>query len=139
MEVNHSYFRFYVFAEAKRGVSASEVLKQLRVSFGDAAPSQAFVYKWLKEYTTTECQSFNPLPRSGRPISQRTEGNISRVYDYLEINPKSSLRCIGESLLLSKDTVHRIITDDLLFRKVCSVWVPHHLTNANKVQRPLQT
>jgi transposase len=38
-------------------------------------------------------------------------------------------------LNLSKETIRRILVDDLLFTKVCSVWIPHSLSDENKVQR----
>lgn len=75
------------------------------------------------------------LPHPGRPVEKRDVKTISRVFDYISENPKSSVRYIGESLQLSKTTVHRILVDELLFRKVCSVWVPHHLTIENKLKR----
>jgi hypothetical protein len=135
MEASHENFRFYIYVETKRGVKPQDVLQQLQSVFGEAAPSQSFVYKWQKELSTGERQSVHPLPRSGRPVSLRTDGNISRVFDFISEYPKTSLRCIAGSLQLSKGTVHRILTNDLLFRKVCSVWIPHHLTATNKAER----
>jgi len=135
MEASQENFRFYVFVEAKRGVKPMDVLKQLQSVFGEAAPSQASVYRWHKDYSTGERQTVQDHPRSGRPMSLRTENNISRVFDFIRLEPKSSVRCIADSLQLGKDTVHRILTEELLFRKVCSVWIPHQLTEDNKAAR----
>ena len=132
MEPTHENLRFYVCVEAKRGVKPLDILHQLQSVLGNAAPSQRFVYKWHKEFSTGERQTVKDLPRCGRPVSLRTDSNISRVFDFVELHPKSSLRCIADSLQLDKNTVHRILIDDLLFRKVCSVWVPHHLTAATQ-------
>jgi [histone H3]-lysine36 N-dimethyltransferase SETMAR len=74
-------------------------------------------------------------PRSGRPRSLKSVDNISRIYDFIQEEPKSSVRCIADSLNLSKGTVHHILREELLFRKVCSVWVPHQLTDAHKAAR----
>lgn len=135
MQASQENLRFYVFIEAKRGVPPGIVLQQLRDALGENAPSSSFVYKWHKDFTLEWRTSIETMPRSGRPLLQRCEGNISRVFDFVEAEPKSSLRCISESLNLSKDTVRRILVDDLLFRNVCSVWIPHTLSDANKQQR----
>jgi hypothetical protein len=135
MDISDENFRFYVFVEAKRGVAPKEVLEHLQDAFGDAAPSQSFTYKWHKNFTSGERNSVETLPRCGRPISQRTDANISRVFDYVEEYPKSTVSCIAGSLQLSKATVQRILVDELLFRKICSVWVRHKLSPENKQQR----
>lgn len=127
--------RFYVYVESQRGQKASTILQQLQVVFGDEAPGIAFVYKWMKEFQENRRESFNDLPRCGRPISARTDSNITRVFDFLSEEPKSSLSLIADSLQLSKVTVKRIVTEDLLLKKVCSVWVPHKLSEDNKLQR----
>lgn len=135
MEASKENLRFYVYTEWKRGVAAKDVVQQLREAYGDAAPSAPFVYKWHRQFGSGERTSIQELPRSGRPLSQRNQSNISRVFDFVEAEPKSSLRCIAASLSLSKDTVRRILVDELLFRNVCSVWVPHKLSLENKKQR----
>jgi histone-lysine N-methyltransferase SETMAR len=135
MQFSDENLRFYVFVEAKRGVPAKEVFQHLRESLGKESPSQSFVYKWYKDFSTGERESIQTLPRSGRPISLCTSENISRVFDFVEAQPKSTLTCIAGSLELSKPTVYRILSDELLFSKVCSVWVPHKLTEDNKIKR----
>jgi histone-lysine N-methyltransferase SETMAR len=135
MDASDENLRFYVFVESARGVTPKNIIEQLRTVYKDAAPSKTFVYKWHKEFTSGQRQSLQDLPRFGRPISQRTDKNISRVFDFVETKPKTNLACIAESLNLSKETVRRILVEDLLFHKVCSVWVPHRLSDTNKVQR----
>jgi histone-lysine N-methyltransferase SETMAR len=135
MDASKENLRFYVFVESARGVSPKDIVEQLRTVFKDAAPSQSFVYKWHKEFLSGQRQSVFDLPHTGRPITQRTEQNISRVYEFVDTQPKTNLAGIAGSLGMSKETVRRILVDDLLFHKVCSVWVPHHLSEANKIQR----
>jgi len=52
MDVTSQEFRFYEYVEAKRGVKPHDVLEQLRSVFGESSPSQAFVFKYHKEYTS---------------------------------------------------------------------------------------
>jgi histone-lysine N-methyltransferase SETMAR len=135
MDATKENFHFYVYVEAVRGVAVKDVFEHLCTVFGESAPSQASVYRWYKQYSTGERNSIHRLPNPGRPISQRTDQNISRVFDFVEAEPKSTISCISGSLDLSKSTVLRILVDDLLFRKVCSVWIPHRLSDSNKAQR----
>ena len=121
MEPTAENFRFYIYVESKRSVPPGDILNQLHQVFGDTAPSQSCVYKWCKEFSTGGRQSCESLPHPGRPISQRKSSDISRVFDFVEDHPKATVRLIAASLQLSDKTVHRILVDDLLFRKVCSV------------------
>ena len=105
MQFSDENLRFYVFVEVKRGAPAKEVLEHLREALGEAAPSQSFVYKWYKDFFTGERESVQTLPSSGRPISQFTDGNISRVFEFMDAQPKSTLACIAGSLELSKASV----------------------------------
>jgi transposase len=135
MEAESENFRFYVFVEYKRGQTPQQILQQLRVVFGDSAPGHTFVYKWFNEFRSGNRDSVKHLHNPGRPVSQRTDANISRVYNLITEQPKSTLLYLSGELLLSKETVRRILVDDLLFSKVCSVWIPHSLTEENKAQR----
>ena len=135
MDAKSEHFRFYVFVESKRGQSPQQILQQLRVVFGESAPGSTFVYKWFSEFRSGNRDSAQHLHHPGRPVLQRTDANISRVYDLITEQPKSTLVYLSGELLLSKETVRRILVDDLLFRKVCSTWVPHSLTEENKDQR----
>jgi hypothetical protein len=135
MQPTNENLRFYVYVESKRGQKPGDILRQLQMVFGDAAPGIAFVYKWTKEFQENQRDSFHDLTRSGRPVSSRTDSNISRVFDFVSDEPKSSISLIADSLQLSKEMVRRILVDDLLLKKICSVWVPHKLSEDNKLQR----
>jgi hypothetical protein len=139
IEATFENFRFFVYVEVKLGLKPLDILQKLQTVFGSAAPIRASVYDWYKGFASGERESIHHLPHSGRPAALKTSGNISRVFNFLEMNPKTSVRCMAESLDIPKTTVHRILTDELLFRKVCSVWTPHQLTEANKAQRLLHT
>jgi hypothetical protein len=135
MEASAENFRFYIYVECKRGVPAKDILQHLRDVFDDAAPSQATVYRWCADFSSGRRISVEHLPIPGHPISARTDTNISKVFDFVEKNPKTSVQCIADSLQLSWTTVQRILTEELLFHKVCSVWVPHQLSEENRKQR----
>jgi hypothetical protein len=135
MDASNEHLRYYVYVEVKRGQKPQQILDQLQAALGNAAPGKTFVYKWSKEFESGNRDFVQSLPIPGRPISKCTTENISKVYELVTENPKLPLLQMSELLSLSKDTVRRILTDELMFRKVCSVWVPHRLSEQNKMQR----
>jgi hypothetical protein len=135
MDATSEHYRFYVYTETKRGQTPQQIILQLRAAFGDSAPCQTFVYKWAKGFQSGVRETVKNLPIPGRPISLRNPKNISRVYDFITNEPKSTVALVSESLDLCKTTVRSILIEELLFRKVCSVWIPHFLSDENKLQR----
>jgi hypothetical protein len=135
MDASNEHFRFYVCVETKRGQKPLQILEQLQSAFGDTAPSRTFVFKWSKQFESGNRDCVKNLPIPGRPISKRTTKSIANVYDLISENPKLHLVQMSESLGLSKETVRRILVDELFFRKICSVWIPHKLSEQNKIQR----
>ena len=118
MEATSENLRFYVYVETMRGQKPGDILRQLSVVFGDASPSKTFVYQWSKDFRENSRDSVRDLPHSGRPISTTTSGNISRVFDFICDQPKSSIQHVSNSLQLSATTVRRILVDELLFRMI---------------------
>ncbi len=45
MEPSSENLRFYVYVETKRGQKPLDIIQQLSIVFGDAAPSKTFVYQ----------------------------------------------------------------------------------------------
>uniref|UniRef100_A0A0K0ELC2 DUF4817 domain-containing protein n=1 Tax=Strongyloides stercoralis TaxID=6248 RepID=A0A0K0ELC2_STRER len=56
------------------------------------------------------------LPRSGRPKTARTDDNIERVRESVTNNKETSLKQRAKELCLSKESLRRIITEDLNFK-----------------------
>lgn len=75
--------------------------------------------------------------RCGRPLSTRTEGSIAQVSELIQNNCRLSTREIAEEIGIDHMTVFRILTEDLKKRCICSVWVPHELTEQQKTNRVL--
>jgi hypothetical protein len=59
-------------------------------------------------------------PSSGRPSKSREEGNIKNVQQLLLQNHHLTLRMIVDELDISKDTVWKLVIEDLKIRKL---WV----------------
>jgi transposase len=116
MEVFQDQLRFYSFVRMKLGDSAKEIHRQLTAVFEESACSYSSVENWCKEFKEGKRTSFEDKPRCGAPTSSRT--------------------CdLEEETNIPHTTIHRILTEDLRLRNVCSVWIPHLLSPQNKEDR----
>ena len=66
--------------------------------------------------------------RSGRLATSRTEENIAKTRQILCENPWLTVRRIAEQVNIGRETVRKILTEDLDMRKVCAKMVPKELT-----------
>jgi len=73
--------------------------------------------------------------RSGRPATSRTEENIVKVRQILHENRRLTVRSIAEQVNIERETVRKILTEDLDIRKVCAKMVPKELTEEQNQRR----
>lgn len=138
-------FKFYALTRFKLDVTANNCLTEVRKAHGDAAPSRATVFRWFSEFkddenTTATSSDNEDTARGGdcvahSPRTSRTPEMIRAVQQKISEDNRMTVRKLATILDLSKSTVHRVLTEDLKLRNVCSVWVPHNLTEANKQSR----
>ena len=67
-------------------------------------------------------ESVTDEERSGRPAKSRSEENIAKVCLTVGENRRLTVRSITEQVNIVRETVRKIITEDLEMRKVCSKW-----------------
>jgi len=72
--------------------------------------------------------------RSGCPSTARTDENVESVRLLTE-DRRTTLQMIADCLNIGEETVHRIVTQDLGKRKICTRFVPHALTTEQKQER----
>jgi transposase len=135
MEPDQSHFRFYAATRQRLGISATSVHEELRKAWGNAAPAERTVYLWFQEFKEDQRTSFTDKPRSGRPTTTRTVKLIEDVENLIKDDPHLSTRDVADLLDVDHSTVLRILRDDLELRCVCSVWIPHRLSEENRRQR----
>jgi hypothetical protein len=127
--MNHdkSHIQFYAFIRFKLGKSAAEVEDDIRAVLPDKCPTRRTIYRWFQDFNSPEF-ALGDAARSGRPCSTRTAETIAVVRDLITEDPRQSVRELADCMEIDFKTVHRILTEDLHLRNVCSVWVPHDLT-----------
>jgi len=79
------------------------------------------VYKWVKRFSE-ERVSVTDEERSGRPATRRTEENIAKVCQIVRKNRRLTVRSIAQKVNIDRETVRKILTEDLDMRKVCAKW-----------------
>ena len=92
------------------------------------------VYKWVKRFSEGR-ESVTDEERSGQPAKGRTEENIAKVRQIVRENLQLTVRIIEEQLKIDRETVRKILTEDLDMRKVCAKMVPKELTEEQKQRR----
>jgi predicted HTH transcriptional regulator len=66
--------------------------------------------------------------RSGHPATSRTEETIAKIHQIVRENRRLTVRIITEQVNIDKETVRKILTEDLDRRKVCAQMVPTEVT-----------
>lgn len=134
MNLTRENFRTMIFYDFRCHLSQQECYDRLRLAFHDEAPSRATVYNWFNEFKRGRTNLTDAL-REGRPSTATTEDNISVVRRMIETDPRVTYQQIRTSLGIGMSQVHKILHEHLAVRKLCARWIPHYLTEAQKLRR----
>ncbi|XP_035208563.1 protein GVQW3-like [Stegodyphus dumicola] len=99
--------------------TATETLGMLQEAFNEEFMSRAMIFMWHKRFKDGR-GNIEDDDRSGRTSSIRTDQNVERVRELLNNDRRLSTRLIAVELGLSQSTVWRIVTENLMMRKVCA-------------------
>jgi len=102
--------------------------------YRDNAMKKTEVYKWVEHFSEGR-ESVTDEERSGWPATSRTEENIAKVHQNWCENRWLTVRSIAEQMTIDRETVRKILTEDLDMRKVCAKMVPKELTEEQKQRR----
>lgn len=118
----------------KLGKTFTETHQMLMKVYGDNCLSRGRVHEWFTRFKEGR-ESLEDDEHVGQPKFVITPENIEKVREFIKNEPKSSVRYMEMELNISKDSIHRILTEKLNMRKVCSRFVPHRLTDDQKLLR----
>jgi len=102
--------------------------------YGDNAMKETAVYKWVKHFSEGR-ESVTDKERSGQPATSRTEENIAKIHQIVRENRRLTVRSIAKQVNIDRETVRKILTEDLDMKKVCAKMVPKELTEEQKERR----
>ena len=101
----------------KAGKSATETLRMVNAAYGDQTLSSSKVFQWHGLFRDG-LEDTEDDPRSCRPTECRHDNNIDKISQLLLQNRHLSLRMLADEVNIGKDTVGRIVVEDLRKRKI---------------------
>ncbi|KAL4126948.1 hypothetical protein QTP88_011146 [Uroleucon formosanum] len=130
MEQRNIEQRYAIKFCVKLGDSVAETYDKLVKVFGDEALSRAQAFRWHNNFKNGR-ESVGDEPRSGRPVEARTD-NVQRVRTLVRQDRRLTVRMLADELNLKRETVRKILTDDLSMKKLCTKMVPKNLLAEQK-------
>ena len=97
----------------KAGKSATETLQMVNAAYRDQALSRSNVFRWYGRFRDGR-EDIEDDPRSG------CSDNVEKISQLLLQNHHRSLRMLADKVNFGKDTMRRIVVEDLRKRKICS-------------------
>jgi histone-lysine N-methyltransferase SETMAR len=134
MELPESEIRPYVKIRTLLGNKSIAIHQELVEVCGEHAPHYNTVQTWAKRFREGR-SSIEDDPRPGRPLSATTPSMIAAVKAVVDDDPHCSIEDISVEVGISFGSVQSILHEDLGLRKLCSRWIPHLLSTAQKQQR----
>ena len=102
--------------------------------YGDNTMKKTAVYKWVARFSEGR-KSVTDEERSERPATNRTEENIVKIRQILRENRRLNVRNIAEQVNIDRETVRKILTENLDMREVCAKMVAKELAEEQKQRR----
>ncbi|XP_065650402.1 protein GVQW3-like [Hydra vulgaris] len=119
--------KFYVKLE-KKFAETYELMKKV---YGDDCMSRTQVYTWFIRFKNGREDSNDDLRPCCQEASNRAE-LVEKVREIIGIDANFTTRMLAKEINTSKNTIWRILSQDLGKRKVCARFVPHELYDDQK-------
>ena len=100
----------------KFGKTGNEVREMLVQVYGDNAMKETAVNKWVKRFSEGKV-GVTDEERSGRPATSKTEEKIAKFRQIVLENRRLTVRSITEQVNIDRETVRKILNEDLDMRK----------------------
>jgi len=107
--------------------SATEIIQLLTEAYGEDCISRARVFEWHKPFSEDR-ESVKGNDRPGRPRTAVTDNNIEKVRDVTRKDRRLGVRAVAEEVNLDRESVRRILKEELNMKKVCAKMVPKLLS-----------
>ena len=122
MELNREHFRAIIFYNFRRGLTQQQCIDELNSIFGYEVPSTGGRSSLQDEF------------REGRPKSVVVPETVDAVRQLILQDRHVTYRGIERTLGISGTSIHSILREHLTVKKICSRWIPHKLSIAQKIQ-----
>ena len=111
--------------------SAKETFQLLTEAYGEDCTSRARVFEWHKRFSGGR-ESLKDDDRPGRPRTAVTDDNIEKVRDVIRKDRRLGVRAVAEEVNLDRESVRRILREEMNMKKFCAKMVPKLLSDEQK-------
>ncbi|KAL4112100.1 hypothetical protein QTP88_015948 [Uroleucon formosanum] len=101
--------------------------------YGEECLSRARVFEWHKRFCSGR-EDVEDDDRSGRPTSSTNE-NVEKIDKIIRQDRRLSVRAVTEMVNIDRESVRKILVENLNMKKVCAKMVPKNLTIDQKFNR----
>ena len=113
-----------------KGITPQEICCDYKETLWESAPAYCTVEKWRAEFKRGR-SSCDELHRCGRPATSVDEETVERVNKLVMNDRRLTVSFIALSVGISVGSVHSILTENLLMKKVSARWVPRMLLDVH--------
>jgi len=106
----------------------------MRQAYGDNCLSRARIFRWYARFKSV-VETIEDEARPGRPFSVRNEGLTAKVRKRIQEESCVTVRVMADEFGVNRETIRRILVEDLGKRKVVSRFVPHALSHDQRHER----
>ena len=124
-KTSHRYTIWFLYEQGK---SRREILEVMRMVYGDECPFRPTVYKWIERFEEG-WHTYVDTVRAGRPKSSGLYSNVQLIERILDEDRRATVRELEERNGIPKSSIHRIIQDELVMRRVVARWVQKHVSD----------
>jgi hypothetical protein len=106
--------------------SGTETFQILTKAYGEEFMSRARVLEWHDQFSEGR-EIVKDDDRPGRPRTTVTNDNIKKVRDVFRKDRRLGVRAVAEKVHLDRESVRRIVTEELNMKKICAKIIPKML------------
>ena len=116
-------YRYVIQYFHLKGLSPTNIKVELDSTLGESASLFTTIKYWVAEF------------KQGRPNEVTTTEMMEKIHKLVLDDRGLKVRELADMVGISKRAVHRILTENLDMRKLCTRWVPRLLTMEQKQRR----
>jgi hypothetical protein len=135
MEVKKNSYRFFIETMRRNGETPAAIHQYLTTAWKEEAPSRSTVFRTYSELQSGARTSFSDGEHSGRPKTVCNREMTEAVEKLVAENPRITIEEITEETGVSHGSAYTILTVYLQLSSRCSRWVPHCLSDEQKLKR----
>lgn len=103
--------RIFIVKRFYKIKSVTDVQRKFKNTYKGMSVSRMNIYKIVRKFE--QLGTVKDAPKSGRPMTSRSEENVSALQHMLQQSPEKSVRRVSSETGISKTSVHNIIRKDL--------------------------